>query len=164
MQRKQFTFYASFYTTIRRIPGKAARADAYDAICDFALNGAPPDLDKLSAAAAMAFVAIQPNLEASRRKAASGSLGGSVKRTASNGNAKRTESKDKDKDKDKNKDKSKDKIENKNKCSLYPPRSGGARAGKKPPVPYGSARTAPLDEIEREALEAMLKEGGLRNA
>lgn len=171
MQRKQFTFYASFYTTIRRIPGKTARADAYDAICDFALNGVSPDLDKLSAAAAMAFVAIQPNLEASRRKAASGSLGGSGKRTASNANAKRTESnanakqtESKDKDKNKDKSKDKDKIENKNKCSLYPPRSGGARAGKKPPVPYCSGRTAPLDEIEREALEAMLKEGGLRNA
>lgn len=153
MQRYQFTFYLSFYKAIRRVPGKSARADVYDAICDYALNGALPDVSKMSAHAAIAFEAIQPNLEAGRRKAVSGSLGGSRKQN---------ESKDKDNDKDNGKDK--DKEKNKNKCSLYPPRSGGARAGKKPPVPYCSGRTAPLDEIEREALEAMLKEGGLRNA
>lgn len=151
MERNQFTFYVSFFKTIRRIRSKTARADAYDAICDYALNGVMPDLEKMSVAAAMAFEAAQPSLQASRRKAVSGSLGGSVKRSESNSEAdpEQTGSKIKNKDKDK--------IKNKNKCSLFPPRSGGAGGRKNPGVPSGSAGTAPLGEIEQEALAAMLR-------
>lgn len=155
MERNQFTFYVSFFRTIRRIRSKTARADAYDAICDYALNGVMPDLEKMTGASDMAFEAIRPSLEAGRRKAVCGSLGGSVKQTESNGEAndKQTESKIKNKDKDKNK------IKDKNKCSLYPPRSGGAVGRKKTGVPTGSAGTAPLGEIEQAALEEMLRRG-----
>lgn len=151
MHRNQFTFYVSFFKTIRRIPSKSARADAYDAICDFALNGVRPDLEKMPVAAAMAFEAAQPNLEASRRKAVNGSLGGSVKRVDSNAEAddEQTGSKLKDKDKDKGKDK----IKKKNKCSLLSPPCGGEEPG----VPSGSAGSAPLGEIEQQALAAMLR-------
>ena len=73
MERNQFTFYASFYKAISRIRSKAARADAYDIICAYALTGKEPDMDKLTDAAAIAFDLIKPNLDASKRKAESGS-------------------------------------------------------------------------------------------
>ncbi len=78
--RSQFTFYASFYRALSRIREKADRADAYDAIVAYALLGEEPDLEKLSDAAAIAFEAIRPNLDASRRKAASGKQGGKAKK------------------------------------------------------------------------------------
>lgn len=94
MERTQFTFYASIYESACRIKNKAARADFYDAICAYALAGTPPDLDKLSDAAAVGFIAAKPNLDASRKKAKSGKAGGSVKQTASKpqANAKQTPS------------------------------------------------------------------------
>ena len=55
MDRKQFTFYASFYQAISRIKNKAARCDAYDAICAYAITGQLPDLDQVTDAAAIAF-------------------------------------------------------------------------------------------------------------
>lgn len=155
MERNQFTFYVSFFKTIRRIRSKTARADAYDAICNYALNGVMPDLEKMSVAAAMAFEAAQPNLRASRRKAENGSLSGLVRQTASKTGTNDEQTTNKIKDKDKVK--VKDKIKDKNKCSLYPPRSGGAAERKNTGVPAGSAGTAPLGEIEQAALEEMLR-------
>lgn len=91
MERTQFTFYASMRESIRRIKNKNARADAYDAICDYALFGIEPDLDKLPDSAAIAFISAKPNLDASRRKAESGRRGGSRqengKQNESNGEA-----------------------------------------------------------------------------
>ena len=49
---------------------------AYDAIVDYALYGAEPDMAILPNAAAIAFDLIRPTLDASRRKAISGQLGG----------------------------------------------------------------------------------------
>ena len=89
MERKQFTFYASFYQAVSRIKNKAARCDAYDAICAYALTGNPPDLDKLPDAAAIAFDLIKPNLDASKRKADAGKSGGKAKQTASKPEANR---------------------------------------------------------------------------
>ena len=79
MTRTQFTFYESFFKAIRRIKSKSARAEAYDAICAYALWGEEPELDKLPDAAAIAFEFARPNLDASRRKAASGKKGGERK-------------------------------------------------------------------------------------
>ena len=78
--RSQFTFYDSFYRALSRIRKKADRADAYDAIVTYALTGEEPDMDKLPDAAAIAFEVIRPNLDASRRKAASGKQGGKSKK------------------------------------------------------------------------------------
>lgn len=69
MERGQFTFYNSFYRALRRIRKKSARADAYDAICAYALLGIEPDMEKMEDAAAIAFDLIRPNLDASSRKA-----------------------------------------------------------------------------------------------
>lgn len=76
MHRTQFTFYESFSKALRRIRKKSDRADAYDAICDYALYGIEPDLETLPPPVAIAFDLIRPNLDTARRKAASGKKGG----------------------------------------------------------------------------------------
>ena len=89
--RKQFTFYSSFFETAKRIKSKAARADLYDTICRYALEGVEPDLDKLPESVAVAFINAKPNLDSSRRKAENGKHGGSKPKA----NGKQTESKPK---------------------------------------------------------------------
>ena len=86
-ERTQFTFYASFFDAVSRIKKKADRADAYDAICAYALREEDPDFSKMSDAAQIAFLLIKPNLDSSRRKAKSGKSGGSSKQTASKAEA-----------------------------------------------------------------------------
>ena len=76
MNRGQFTFYASFALALAQIQRKTDRANAYDAICNYALFGQEPPLEKLSKEVVIAFELIRPNLDASRRKAEAGSLGG----------------------------------------------------------------------------------------
>lgn len=86
-ERTQFTFYASFFDAVSRIKKKADRADAYDAICAYALREEDPDFSKMSDAAQIAFLLIKPNLDSSRRKAKSGKNGGSTKQIASKAEA-----------------------------------------------------------------------------
>lgn len=95
MPRTQFTFYESFAKAILRIKKKADRADAYDAICNYALYGVEPNLDSMSDAAAIAFELIRPNLDASKRKAENGKRKAKQKQTGSkteaNGEQEQTE-------------------------------------------------------------------------
>ena len=90
MNRKQFTFYASFYKAIQRIKNKTARCAAYDAIASYALTGEMPDVARLPDAAAAVFEIAQPVLDSSRKKAENGSKGGESKAEA---NSKQTASK-----------------------------------------------------------------------
>ena len=83
MDRTQFTFYASFHKAISRIKDDAARAKAYDAICQYALYGTEEDIDSLPDMAAIAYELIKPNLDASRKKAENGKLGGAKKQSKS---------------------------------------------------------------------------------
>lgn len=69
MERKQFTFYESFARSISHVKSKAARCDIYDAICNYALYGREPDVDRLPDAAAMAFRELKPLLDYERRSA-----------------------------------------------------------------------------------------------
>lgn len=87
--RSQFTFFASFFEAISKIRKKADRADAYDAICAYALCAQEPELDKLPDAAQVVFLLAKPNLDSSRKKAKSGKAGGSKQKA----NDKQTESK-----------------------------------------------------------------------
>lgn len=70
--RKQFTFYRSFYEALCLITDKAERADAIDAICRYALDGEPPDMEALSDTAKVVMVLIRPVLDTARRKAEGG--------------------------------------------------------------------------------------------
>ena len=85
MERSQFTFYRSFASAIQRIRKDADRAKAYDAICNYALDGKEPDLSGLPDAAAIAFELIKPNLDASKRKAENGKRGATAKQEKSSG-------------------------------------------------------------------------------
>lgn len=105
MVRKQFTFYESFFRAILRIQDDGEQAEAFRMVCNYALYGIKPKPEELSDHNAILFAVVEPVLKASRRKAKSGSIGGSSKQNAS-----KNKDKDKDKDKDKNKDKDKIKI------------------------------------------------------
>lgn len=101
MVRKQFTFYESFAKAIGRIKSKEDKADAYDAIINYALYGIEPDLDMLPDVSAVAFELSKPNLDASRKKASSGKVGGSNrKQTGSKQEAKRKQDASKPKARD----------------------------------------------------------------
>ena len=93
-ERSQFTFYASFAAALRRLKKKTERCDAYDAIINYALFGAEPDEAGLPDAVMIAFELIRPNLDASRKKAVSGRLGGLAgERSKAEANAKQSASK-----------------------------------------------------------------------
>lgn len=127
-ERTQFTFYASFFDAVSRIKKKADRADAYDAICAYALREEEPDFSKMSDAAQIAFLLIRPNLDSSRRKAKSGKDGGSKK-----ANGKQNESKPEancnQEEHESEKEKEIEKEEEiENECYPPTPLSGGTKA------------------------------------
>ena len=47
IKRKQFTFYYSFYDVISCIEEPREQAEAYDALCRYALMGVKPDFENL---------------------------------------------------------------------------------------------------------------------
>lgn len=69
--------YESVYKSLQRIRNKKDRADAYDAICAYALYNTEPNLETASDAVAIAFELIRPVLDSARKKAESGKQGGS---------------------------------------------------------------------------------------
>lgn len=129
-ERTQFTFYASFFDAVSRIKKKADRADAYDAICAYALREEDPDFSKMSDAAQIAFLLIRPNLDSSRRKAKSGKDGGSKKANGKqNGSEQEANCKQEEDESEKEKEKEKEKEgEIENECYPPTPLSGGAKA------------------------------------
>lgn len=147
-ERKQFTFYLSIFKALRKIKKKPDRADAYDAICAYALFGEEPDLEKLPDSVSIAFELIRPVLDASRRKAKNGKQGGSkCKQTESKpeANASKPEANDTEMDdpasegeKEKEKEKEKE-IEIEHECVK------GSPSESKPTAP-GSAFTSFFDK------------------
>ncbi len=70
--RSQFTFYRSFFEAVFKIKSKAARAEAYDAICKYALTGIEPDAETTVSAAMCAFQSVKPLIDTERRQSAEG--------------------------------------------------------------------------------------------
>lgn len=66
MQRKQFTFYRSYYEAVKDLP-KEDIAEIFLAVCEYALNGMEPD--KLSGVPRSVFILMRPTLDSGRRKA-----------------------------------------------------------------------------------------------
>lgn len=93
MEREQFTFYASFARAVSRIRRKSDRCAAYDAIVRYALYEDLPDPESLPDAAAIVFELVRPNLDASREKARSGTVGGQTRSRRAEANAKQRTSK-----------------------------------------------------------------------
>ena len=75
-QRKQFTFYRSYYEAIAKLDDPLQRAEIYEILIQYALDGTEPDPDSLPGPVSMAYLLIRPTLDASRRKAMSGKRGG----------------------------------------------------------------------------------------
>lgn len=71
--RKQFTFYRSYYDAVKILPKKEQVAVLL-AVCGYALDGEEPQLQGTASAI---FSLIRPTLDSSRRKAESGKQGGS---------------------------------------------------------------------------------------
>lgn len=136
-ERKQFTFYLSIFKAIRKIKKKADRADAYDAICAYALFGEEPDLEAMTDSVSIAFELIRPVLDASRRKAKNGKQGGSKsKQTESKqeANESKTDYPVSEGEKEKEKEIEKE-IEIEHECVKHPP-------VKSKPIAPGSAFTS----------------------
>jgi len=62
--RDSFIFYRSFYQSAKKLP-KEDKAELFDAICAYALDG---ELIELSVVPEAIFTVIKPNLDANRRK------------------------------------------------------------------------------------------------
>jgi len=104
--RDSFIFYRSFYQAAKKLP-KEDKAEIFDAICSYALDGEEMDLSVVPEAI---FTVIKPNLDANRKRWANGCK--DKTKTNSKEEIIKTEAKDKqtvsktegNKDKDKDKD------------------------------------------------------------
>lgn len=106
-QRKQFTFYRSFFEALKALDAESGYA-AVMAICDYALD---ENEHELSGVPAAVFSLVKPNLDSSRKKAESGGAGGKMKQAASKpqANTKQTPSK-REKKEEKEKEVKKDSL------------------------------------------------------
>ena len=78
-----FTFYASFYEAIKNLKKNADRLKAYDAICEYAINGNEPDCE---GAVKSVFVLIKPVIDTNLARREAGAKGGkAVSKTEANG-------------------------------------------------------------------------------
>lgn len=73
-ERNQFTFYRSFWDAVRGLP-KRDRLPILEAIIGYALDGVMPE--GLQQSQEAFFMLCKPNLDASRKRAAAGQIGGS---------------------------------------------------------------------------------------
>lgn len=73
-RRGQFTFYRSFWDAVKGLP-KKDRLPILEAVIEYALDGTAPS--GLSQSQNAFFLLVKPNLDSSRKKAASGKQGGS---------------------------------------------------------------------------------------
>ena len=69
MERKQFTFYRSFFESIENLRTKKEKAEAYRIICDYALNGKEPDQTAITPVVAMLLEIVRPVLDTAHKRA-----------------------------------------------------------------------------------------------
>lgn len=75
-ERKQFTFYRSFRNSIESLRTNKQKLQAYQLICNYALDGEQPDLKTVNDCAATVFRMAQPILDTARQRAQGGQRGG----------------------------------------------------------------------------------------
>ncbi len=68
MQRKQFTFYRSFWETAKNLPTNKDKLQFFEMLCDYALDEIEPDLNTKKSSASTGFRAIKPTLERAHRR------------------------------------------------------------------------------------------------
>ena len=78
MQRKQFTFYRSFWETAKNLPTKKEILEFFEMLCDYALDENEPDLSTKKPSAATGFRAIKPILERAHRRSEAARTGNSL--------------------------------------------------------------------------------------
>ena len=71
MQRNQFTFYRSFWEAIDQLPTNKEKLQAFQMLCDYALNQKEPDLGSVKPSAATVFHIAKPILERAHKRAES---------------------------------------------------------------------------------------------
>ena len=69
MERKQFTFYRSFYVSIEKLQTNKEKLQAYETICRYALYGQEPDISKMKPSVATLFEIIRPVLDTAHKRA-----------------------------------------------------------------------------------------------
>lgn len=146
MERKQFTWYRSYYDALKEIPAEEFRAIVL-AVCAYALDGEEPEL---SGVARAIFTLIRPTLEVGRSKAENRSRAEQTSLSAEQDSNKRkqTDNKPEQTRKEKEKEKEREKeSENDSYCSPPPP-SGPKRFV--PPTlaevqSYVAERQSPVD-------------------
>lgn len=138
MDRTQFTCYESFYKAAKRMKKKADQADFWGAVCEYALYGNEPDLDKFSDAVAGSLELVIPIITASRRKAQSGKLGGATKKSESKpqANGSKPQANGKQTEANRKQVQEKEQVQEKDKEQML-----------LPPTPYAAVLTAYMDKI-----------------
>ena len=74
MVRKQFTFYRSFWEAIENLPTNKEKLQAYQILCDYALNRNEPQLNAVKPCAATVFQIAKPILERAHERAQKASI------------------------------------------------------------------------------------------
>ncbi len=69
MQRKQFTFYRSFYESIQNLKTNREKLQAYEILCKYALDGDLPKLTEQKSAVLAIFSVCKPIINRSRQRA-----------------------------------------------------------------------------------------------
>ena len=69
MQRKQFTFYRSFWEAIENLSTNKEKLQAYQMLCDYAFNQTEPELRTKKPSAATVFQIARPILERAHERA-----------------------------------------------------------------------------------------------
>ena len=69
MNRKQFTFYRSFWESIETLPTNKEKLQAYQMICGYGLEEIEPDLKTKKPTAAMVFQISKPILQTAHQRA-----------------------------------------------------------------------------------------------
>lgn len=69
MQRNQFTFYRSFWEAIENLPTNKEKLQAFQMLCDYALNQKLPELETKKPSAATVFQMAKPILERAHDRA-----------------------------------------------------------------------------------------------
>lgn len=69
MQRNQFTFYRSFWESIENLPTNKEKLQAFQMLCDYALNHTEPELREKKPSAATVFQMARPILERAHQRA-----------------------------------------------------------------------------------------------
>lgn len=69
MKRKQFTFYRSFRDSIEQLPTNKEKLQAYQMLCNYALDREEPPTDGKKPSAVMLFAIMRPILDKAHERA-----------------------------------------------------------------------------------------------